>query len=213
MDSIVALIDREKLNRSLKKTLIKMHTDLNPDTLRELLELSTYYKKHVMIQAETRLGQIEADSDLTADQKEELVGFLSDDVYIAEEIKKIGEELAIIGLYKTLELSIKKAANASGKFSKKKINGFYKIENLKEYFNDIDINIESISDFKNFEELRLLNNCLKHSGFVKQNLVEINPEIWVKGEQIKDSEAHFKRLLVPSINFLSRLGNELSLKI
>ncbi|MDC4913680.1 hypothetical protein ACT42U_18445 [Acinetobacter baumannii] len=204
-------IDREKMNISFKKALVKINTDLDPDTLHGLLLLSRSYKNNFMIEAERKLKRIEKDLNLDIDEKDRLIEGLSEDVSMANEISVLGEELAIIGLYKTIEIAIKKACKLSGKFNDKEIYEMYITKKLIKNFNNIKIDIKMIDGFTSFEELKLLNNCLKHEGTISKDLFKINPKIGKEGEKIKNSAEHFNRLLHPSIKFLNELGVRLSL--
>lgn len=204
-------IDREKMNRSFKKALVKINTDLEPDTLYELLLLSRSYKNNFINEAERKLKRIEKDLNLDIEEKNRLIEGLSDDVSMANEISLLGEELAIIGLYKTIEIAIKKACKLSGKFNDEEIYEMYITKKLIKNFNNIKIDIKIIDGFSSFEELKLLNNSLKHEGTINKNLLKINPKIGKEGEKIKNSAEHFNRLLYPSIKFLKELGGRLSL--
>lgn len=206
-------IDREKMNRSFKRALVKINTDLEPDTLYELLLLSRSYKNNFINEAERKLKRIEKDLNLDIEEKNRLIEGLSDDVSMANEISLLGEELAIIGLYKTIEIAIKKACKLSGKFNDEEIYEMYITKKLIKNFNNIKIDIKIIDGFTSFEELKLLNNSLKHEGTINKNLLKINPKIGKEGEKIKNSAEHFNRLLYPSIKFLKKLGGRLSLTI
>jgi len=206
-------IDREKMNRSFKKALVKINTDLEPDTLYELLLLSRSYKNNFINEAERKLKRIEKDLNLDIEEKNRLIEGLSDDVSMANEISLLGEELAIIGLYKTIEIAIKRACKLSGKFNDEEIYEMYITKKLIKNFNNIKIDIKIIDGFTSFEELKLLNNSLKHEGTINKNLLKINPKIGKEGEKIKNSAEHFNRLLYPSIKFLKELGGRLILTI
>lgn len=84
----------------------------------------------------------------------------------------------------------------------------------KFYYNDIkkkfDENFSGIFSrlsrkFKEFEELRLLNNCLKHSEIVDKKLREINQKRWHKGSKIEITKEDLERLESSSKSFVSNL--------
>ncbi|HIF9080893.1 TPA: hypothetical protein ACX6NP_004090 [Photobacterium damselae] len=52
------------------------------------------------------------------------VRVLNDDIYSTKEAMDLAEELAIIGLNKTIELRTSKAVRASGLMSNNKLNSF-----------------------------------------------------------------------------------------
>lgn len=84
----------------------------------------------------------------------------------------------------------------------------------KFYYNDIkkkfDENFSGIFSrlsrkFKEFEELRLLNNCLKHSEIVDNNLRKVNKKRWHKGSRIEITKEDLERLESSSKSFVSNL--------
>lgn len=204
-------MDQEKITKLHNEFLIKSYTNLDPVRLADLLEFSKIYNNQFTEKADKKVREIQGDLSLDSDEKNRMIDFLVEDVSIMDDIRIIGEELAIIGLYKSIEIAIKKSIKLTGKFSKKKLEELHKIEKFIEYFKDINIDVESIEGFNSFNELRLLNNCLKHSGFISKALMNVNPSLWKKGEKIDNSAETFSRLLYPSIDFLKELGNKIIL--
>lgn len=72
-------------------------------------------------------------------------------------------------------------------------------ENLPGVFSEKDI------EFEMFEELHLLNNCLKHSEIVDKNLRKSNPERWHKGSKIEITKEDLERLESSSKSFVSNI--------
>lgn len=204
---------QEKIIKLHNKFLIKSYTNLDPARLADLLEFSKIYSTQFTGKADKKVREIQGDLSLDSDEKNRMIDFLIEDVSIMDDIRIIGEELAIIGLYKTIEISIKKSVKLSEKFSKKKLEELHKIENFIGHFRSVNIEVESIEGFNSFNELRLINNCLKHSGFVSKALMDFNPSLWRKGEKINNSAETFSRLLYPSVKFLKELGNKIILTL
>lgn len=71
------------------------------------------------------------------------------------------------------------------------------IENLKEYFEE------------KYNELRLLNNCVKHRGFVDNKLVKCNNK-WKQGEKIILEEDDIKEYFNNLVVFISEILSKIS---
>ena len=200
-------------DNALKILRIKFISDLNPDSLRELRGLSIHYEDGAKEALNLRAQEINNDESLDINIRGDLLDAISDDYSIINEIKKIGEELAIIGLFKTIEIKIKKISEISKFFTEEKIKNMNKIVCLKKYFKNIGINIEEIDNYLEFNELRELNNCVKHSGVVSPDLKEINESYGAENQLIKDYNKHFERLLIPNTKFVANLGDKIISKI
>ncbi|TOQ66780.1 hypothetical protein, partial [Vibrio parahaemolyticus] len=100
--------------------------------------------------------KVEQDETLDADEKDLQLEFLSDDIYSAKEAMDLAEELAIIGLYKTIELRINKAARASGLMSNNKIKELSAKGSLIKNFEAIGIDLKAMDFFDEFCELKLI---------------------------------------------------------
>ena len=194
---------QKKMMLPIKTTIIKFNSDIDPDDLRGLIELSTTYQDIHL----SRLDKYVKDVDEEYEEYE----FLNDEADRIANIALIGEELAIIGLYKTIEVAIKKCAKLSELFTQTEISNMFKFNELKLNFLDKHIDIEKIEHFNSFDELRIINNCLKHSGKVNKELVKINADKWILNSDIKNPRECFNRLLNPSLKFLNLLGSEIIL--
>lgn len=199
--------------KQLESLQVMLLTDLDESVMMDLLAGSSVYTDHVEKQARTSAQRIEESDDLSEDEKEQQLEFLSDEMNYAKEAQELAEELAIIGLYKTIEIRISKAAKASNLLNNSKVKELFITEKLIEHFNSINIDMISVLHFNEFKELKLLNNCLKHSGYVSQSLADTNPSVWSKDQKITDFAKHFRRLLLPNIKFLSNLGSEIRSKL
>ncbi len=127
--------------QSLEKMQIMLLTDLDMNVMMDLLSGSSVYTQYVEQNTIKTAKSIENDQTLTEDQKQIQLEFLSDDINYAQEAQELAEELAIIGLYKTIEVRIAKAAKASKLFSNKKINELYITDKLTEHFNAIELTL------------------------------------------------------------------------
>ncbi|WP_273818154.1 hypothetical protein [Providencia rettgeri] len=192
---------------------LRYATDLDRDVMAHLFSASSIFISYMNEQAAIFIDKINSDEYLTEDEKQLQIEFISDELYSAHKAKMLSTELAIIGLYKTLEIQIKTAASISKLFSKSQIEELSNHLSLIEIFNEKDINIKSIDFYHKFNELRLINNCIKHEGKVNTKLEAINPSKWIKGSQIIIDKDYFISLVDNNLIFLKNLGSELQCKI
>lgn len=66
------------------------------------------------------------------------------------------------------------------------------------------IYLKNLTDFKIFNELRLVNNCIKHNGVVVAKLSKINSK-WEKGKEINISKKQIIDYLNGCIKFFNAL--------
>ena len=103
--------------------------------------------------------------------------------------KALGDELSIVALYKKVE-------RHSGRVIKKQIPSAAS-KNLS-YFNQLSdslpFGIDTIEGFSNFNELRLVNNAIKHGGTVSEELSIKFPN-WIENDEISSLDKVFQRLL------------------
>lgn len=151
--------------------------------------------------------KIESDKSLNLDQKQELIEQLSDDAYCLEETTELAGELVVIALYKTFEIAIKNALSASKLFEEKYISQSYKFNDLEKLLNTFNINIRTFLNFKEYDELRLINNSIKHAGIADEYLS--NYKNFIKDEKLKNLHSHYDRLKIPANEFIVELRESL----
>ena len=106
----------------------------------------------------------------------------------------LGAELLIIGLFKQCEV-------------------YFKIL-IKEYHSDKSNSVKktlktynaSLPHYDAFDELRLLNNCIKHSGLVSNSLANRYP-IWVADQPLGDMLPVYERLIQNVRRFVGETEN------
>lgn len=86
--------------------------------------------------------------------------YISTASYIEDELFALCE-MKIIYAFKHLEINIKKLVSSS--YSETNTKNLYKWENLVQYLDHKNINISTLEGFKEVNELRIINNNLKHS--------------------------------------------------
>lgn len=207
----------------LRKLQISLYTDLNTDALRHLLNLPAVYKEYAEKIIKKQEDEINKDNSLSEDEKYMLLEYLADDSYNIDKLIKFYDDMPIIALYKTIEINIKNATKASGIFdqedskatknSKKPSERLYKLEDFKKDFKNKGIDITSILNYSSYLELRELNNCLKHSGKVSNNLHQITTRYGKVNENITSPNINFHDLLDKNMIFLCNFGAELRARI
>ena len=123
----------------------------------------------------------------------------ADDAFWVEETRELVEHLAIIGLYRTVELMTKQIlSHVYGRESKRlrRCSVWRNFECL--LLNDYGVALRNIAGSTSIDELRLLSNCIKHNGIVDEKLAKYPG--WAKGTFIKETRSHFQRFgsVVPS---------------
>ncbi len=84
------------------------------------------------------------------------------------------------------------------------------INNLKEYFEEkYSLDLTTLLNYQKYNELRLLNNCVKHSGFVDNKLAKCNNK-WKQGEEIILEEDDIKEYFNNLVDFISEILSKIS---
>lgn len=112
------------------------------------------------------------------------------DEYSIEEYNSYLCEIYIIALYKKTEINLKSIAVLIWSADKEKL---FLFNQLKSVYKKNGIDLESIRSFNKLDELRLINNCIKHSGFIDEKLHQNNSK-WKEKKKIKISEKEIQRL-------------------
>jgi hypothetical protein len=119
----------------------------------------------------------------------------------------------IVATYSFYEKAFKKLLSLTNKLTTKQLDSCYKKseakKNLKNKFN---IDYEKLADYKKIEELRCLNNAIKHNGTVGKELHNANAK-WKLNTHIENTYDEFKRLQVAPTNLLTDLRTKLLTKI
>jgi len=119
------------------------------------------------------------------------LGSICDDFIQTNEIENIMKLLIVVRLYIIVELTTKRVLKWLIQDRKKENQDqlFRKVskwENLKKIFKKFGVNLNDISDFNVINELRCLNNAIKHGGYVDEELAQF--PIW-KNELKKEINA------------------------
>lgn len=184
---------------SFKKNVLSLETKLNEKSKK----ISTFLKENPEGEnlEESLCLQIEAIySEKNSFQKamyKTLIILLYSSIEI--KMKEILKLYSLInGIDMTITITNRRDSRSIDEFYYKDIRKKFD-ENLPGVFSEKDI------EFEMFEELRLLNNCLKHSEIVSEELNERNQGRWRKGSKIEITKEDLERLESGSKSFVSNI--------
>lgn len=110
-----------------------------------------------------------------------------------ESLRIIAEELAIISLYKNIEVKISSIVKRLAPHKLKR--------NFTKTLSCIASNLREIDGYDSYNELRLINNAIKHDGKTTNDLTNSYP-YWASGEELKNLKEAYERLLPGAKVFL-----------
>jgi hypothetical protein len=113
-------------------------------------------------------------------------------------IEAVSDELSIVALYKTTEFYLKTILVRAfhNQVKAEEIMG-YDITRIKKLFKKKNIHIDSFPQFRAVDELRVLNNAIKHEDRVTSQLAKYAG--WAKGDKLQNLGAAYNRIapLIP----------------
>lgn len=116
-----------------------------------------------------------ADDDYIADS-------LDDDSFTVNFFETNTYNFAIVFLYSECEKLLKQDYRILTYKNAKKM---FKFDILKDLYKEEEIDISSFANFSKINELRLLNNSIKHDGYPSDELYKINHVRWKKDKKIE----------------------------
>lgn len=141
-------------------------------------------------------------------EEDDGIEFLADESYVLDEVLDLGGQLAIVALYRIVELKTSKMLGWKWtEVDIKKMN-LYKADSLaKALRRELGIDIKALLGFAAVDELRLLNNAIKHQGRVSAQLAKYPG--WVEGEPLRELGAAYTRLAPSVPGYLKALAGHL----
>lgn len=188
---------------SWKQVLKNFDKRLDHDEIDEFLDhlnasLNRRIKRLEEEERNLSLEQFEDPRDI--DGYRDHLGDLAASVYAA---KALGDELSIIALYKKVE-------SHTGRVVKKKVPtaATANLSYFKQLCSALLFDIKTIDGFAGFNELRLLNNSIKHEGKVSTELAKEFPQ-WTQGAELSELDKAFQRLLPEVKKYVADLAERL----
>ncbi len=143
------------------------------------------------------------DAMMSQADNQDYADYLADEHLTELDVVELGGQLAMVALYRIVELSTK--ALLRFKYHGAAAN-LYKIDALRQKLrSDFNVALSSLTNFSSADEIRLINNAVKHDGKVSSALAQFPG--WTRGEALEGLEAAFERLSPAVPDYLMALGN------
>lgn len=130
------------------------------------------------------------DSELDESMRDFEAMMLSDNASFYDQIKLLTHELAIVALYKRIEILTKRAVTAA--VPNANASSLFNFKDLKSALLSYGVDITQVSHYGALDETRIINNCIKHSGTVNAELA-IYPG-WTLNHPLGDLACTYSRL-------------------
>lgn len=192
---------------NLKKLKVKLATHYHMEAIDGIFGASLQVKANIEKELAQQADEISADQNLDQDEKQYMLSSLGDELFIAEVTTELAGEMMIIALYKTIEIAIKTMTTACELFTETQLASFYRMGELKKQLKMKVVDVETLKHYKAYDELRCINNAIKHSGFVGTELASYPG--FKKGQKLTDLHTHYYRLRDDVDRFLVSLQAEI----
>ncbi|WP_122421364.1 hypothetical protein [Pseudomonas viridiflava] len=158
----------------------------------EALDEFRYHLKTALANSESALQErysgLVDDEFECPEHREHFEGALSDEAWQLDQIKYLGDSLAIVGLYRLVETQLTKAilANHPRMGEKEKAAVMAGKTNF--------VKPRKLLGYKATDELRLINNSVKHEDSKVTPQLARGYRSWKLGERMENLDAHYDRL-------------------
>lgn len=162
---------------------------------------------HVRLAESDRRRSIQA---AASDLPDEFQDAMADDLYDLQLVSRLADELAIIALYRVVEtytgriLSHRFGAGTERKASK--------IAAVRSFLGSHNITLHAIPHFRAIDELRLLNNAIKHHHGRVSTELATSYSRWRQGDPLKRLDKAYTRLKPHVPAYLFRLAERVRLR-
>ncbi len=162
------------------------------DEITELVEGLQAYASRKNDELSKLYDQAEQDPELNLNQeyKDWVLTGIENDNFRLDESVELSRQLAVVALYMKMELRIKNACRIA--YREIEAERLYKMHYLEKKLKERGIKIRDLPHFTSFDELRCINNDIKHGGVVGKELAKYPG--WKLGEDLSNIEIAFERL-------------------
>lgn len=151
----------------------------------------------------TKYEGLSPDGFQTEHDMEEYRTFLEDEFYQLGEVKKLCDTLSIAGLYLQVETQVKRVLGSTfPEMSKRNIAKVLRGEAAEE------IDCTNLAGFDAVNELRMLNNIIKHAGSKADDALALKYPVWVANEELVGLDKAYERLKPLVKAYLRAFTNE-----
>jgi hypothetical protein len=188
LDALLANITKKKCNQLMLKNSVN-HIDFTFE--KAIDEAETYLKNRLTeLKSELEIAHDNYDSKaygsdgLMNDSHEveetlALVFDLESDVDMNEQQLYCFAEMRIVHLFRAYEITLKKLIKIASPSANER--DFFNWEKLREFCKSNGFNIKSIPSYSKINQLRLVNNCIKHSANINDDVKKHVPDFLSEG--------------------------------
>ncbi len=199
-------ISAEEIER-LQSTIFPAVTSLWVQAIREIALVSSFFE-----QTKETLGAkkkaLEQEIKKTIEIGREFPDDLFLDFPVLEDFAWLSSEFAVVGLWRCVELFRKNAIEHA--LGEDAAQGLFSERKFQEILRSQGIDGSRIRCARSVDELRCLNNAIKHQRQVTDSLAEF-PR-WKEGDELGDLERHYCRLRPLAERYLEDLAKRLNTK-
>ena len=145
----------------------------------------------------------EIENNKTEDAYDEMLWNL-DEIYLVKDYLLAVEEMKIIYLFKTLEIRIKTLIKIA--YPDKDFKENYKWDMMKNIFKNFDIDITVLDGYTEAFNLNTINNRIKHSGEISNEIKKINEFKDSTEFEFEDLRIFHNRVRIKIADFSKALG-------
>lgn len=173
------------------------------DEITELIEGLQAHTRRKAIDLSSLYDQAEQDPELDRNQeyKDWVLGGIENDNFTLDESVRLAYQLAVVALYMKMELRIKRACRIA--YREIKPEQLYKLHYLEKELQRRRIKIRDLPHFSSFDELRCINNDIKHGGVVGKELAKYPG--WKLGDNLSNIDAAYERIAPDCRSFIFEL--------
>lgn len=179
-------------------------------------DLRHVFKRTVAIEMERLAGLREQADDkyqqeldhLRAEggDEDEGIEFYADEAAVLESIRTLADDLMVVGHYRIVELNTVKIVDWRLGVGSAKAAAAHKFPNLKKLLSSkVGVDISALPGYTAIDELRLINNAIKHDGSVSAELARYG---WPLGAPLGHLEAALNRLAPEVPRYLEALADQ-----
>jgi hypothetical protein len=165
-----------------------------------------HFRAHVRDAAAAQRRSIQRRADKLPTEVQE---FLADDLNELDAILGLADQLAIVALHRVVEMNTGRIL--AHKFGTATRTASYS-GRLRKFLAQHGINIELIPHYRAINELRLLNNAIKHAGYVTAELAHEYPR-WKQDGELIGLDAAYIRLKGHVPSYIFRFAERLKLRV
>jgi len=164
------------------------------------------FREHVQDGSTTRKRALEKRAQSLPPEIQEL---LAEDLWELDRISCLADQLSIVGLYRVAEINTARMLGHG--FGKAAMSNASYVDRLEKFLKRKNVVLASVPHFPAINELRLLNNAIKHAGRATKPLSE-KYRRWREGEKLKRLDKAYDRLRPKVPVYIFGLAKRLKLR-